>query len=209
MEHSAQSYVPVPRRKVECMSSPQRLLERYVEAKDLTRPYLMEEIYAADAVLTYSIATHAIAFPSRVKGREGITRTLVVDFADRFDRCRTFYVCDSLPPVAGASLRVPWLVLMRERAASSLRIGKGYYVWEFTQSEPLRVTGMHIHIARMDSIADPSGSLLSATQAVLPYPWLKPAALGSAFSALLDTSAALSFLKDFVQPLDGGVASAR
>ena len=88
MEHSAQSYVPVPRRKVECMSSPQRLLERYVEAKDLTRPYLMEEIYAADAVLTYSIATHAIAFPSRVKGREGITRTLVVDFADRFDRCR-------------------------------------------------------------------------------------------------------------------------
>jgi len=183
------------------MTSPQWLLERYVEAKDLTRPHLMQDVYAPGAVLTYSIATDTIAFPSKVEGPEGITNTLVVDFATRFDRCKTFYVCDSVPP-QGVSLRVPWLVLMRERAASALRIGKGYYLWEFTQPEPLRVTSMHIHIARMDSIADPQGSLLSAGQAVLPYPWLKPAALRSAFSALADATPTLAFLQDFLEPTD-------
>ena len=49
------------------------LLERYIEAKDRVRPHLMQEIYAPDAVLTYTIATDTIAFPARVSGRESIS----------------------------------------------------------------------------------------------------------------------------------------
>ena len=189
------------------MTSPQWLLERYVEAKDLTRPHLMQEIYTPGAVLTYSIATDTIAFPHRVEGLEGITKTLVVDFGARFDRCKTFYVCDSPPQQAGASWRVPWLVLMREPATLALRIGKGYYVWGFAQPAATRVATMHIHIERMDSISDAEGSLLAAAQAVLPYPWLKPAVLHSAFESLADTSATFSFLQDFMQPLESSFTS--
>ena len=53
------------------MATPAALLERYVEAKDLARPHLMRDIYAPDAVLTYSIATDAIDFPAEVRGVEG------------------------------------------------------------------------------------------------------------------------------------------
>ena len=47
---------------------PRMLLERYVEAKDLARPHLMPQIYAPDAVLTFSIATDSISFPPESRG---------------------------------------------------------------------------------------------------------------------------------------------
>ncbi|HXX02276.1 MAG TPA: hypothetical protein VEJ00_13760, partial [Candidatus Acidoferrales bacterium] len=102
------------------MSTPQLLLERYVEAKDLTRPQLMPDIYAPDAILTFSIATDSIDFPRRVAGRDAITRTLVVDFAARFSRCKTFYVCESPPRETAHPVVLPWLVLMREGALDQL-----------------------------------------------------------------------------------------
>src|SRR5215468_4941281 len=111
------------------MPTAQLLLERYVEAKDLTQPRLMQDIYAAAAILTFSIATDSIDFPRRVAGIEAITRTLVVDFAARFSRCKTFYVCESPPTETDNPVVLPWLVLMREGALEQLRIGKGYYRW--------------------------------------------------------------------------------
>ena len=79
------------------MPTPRSLLERYVQAKDSVQPQLMREIYAPDAVLTYSIATDSISFPAKTVGLDAITRTLVVDFATRFAQCKTYYVCDAPP----------------------------------------------------------------------------------------------------------------
>src|SRR5262245_47035455 len=186
------------------MSTPRLLLERYVEAKDLTRPQCMPDIYAADAILTFSIATDSIDFPRRVAGIDAITRTLVVDFAARFSRCKTFYVCESPPQETTNPVVLPWLVLMREGALQQLRIGKGYYRWTFENvgHDRARVVAMHIHIAAMDAIADADGRLLSAAQAPLTYPWLAPALMSSKLKALTEADAALAFLRDFASPVD-------
>ena len=186
------------------MPTPQSLLERYIEAKDLTRPQLMPEIYAPDAVLTFSIATDSISFPLRVAGIEGITKTLVVDFAARFSRCKTFYVCGSMPPTTVEVAILPWLVLMSEPAASCLRVGKGYYRWTFQRksADALQVAAMHIHIDRMDAIDEVEPRLLEAAQSVLSYPWLAPARLRSEFQALVEADPAFAFLRDFRTPVD-------
>jgi hypothetical protein len=180
-----------------------RLLERYVAAKDGNRPHLMTRIYAADAVLTYSIATDSISFPPRTVGLEAITRTLVTEFGQRFARCRTYYVVDD-PPTGGASIPfIPWLVLMREEAQSCARVGKGFYTWTFdhTGSGPLRVKAMHIHIERMDLVADRGGELLETLQSRLSYPWLRAARLRDAFRGIGGANPAAAFLEDFSEPM--------
>jgi hypothetical protein len=185
------------------MSTPQQLLERYVEAKDFTRPALMREIYRSDAVLTYAIATDDIRFPARVEGIEAITRTLVSDFALSFDRCRTYYVCDAPPGAAQHLAFVPWLVVMRERDVGLLRMGQGFYRWGFEPDGEgaLRAATMHIHIHRMDRIQDPRAELLEAVQHALPYPWLTPAFLRDAFEARSRSRPDLAFVREFAAPL--------
>ena len=182
------------------MSTPKALLERYVEAKDLVRPHLMREIYAPDAVLTFSIETSSIAFPERVPGLDSITQTLVVDLAARFSRFKTFYVCDEPPREHDDIAVIPWLVLMRETAASCLRAGRGYYKWTFG-GEPKRVRAMHIHIDRMEPVDDPDGRLLSAAQSGLPYPWLPPASMRLRFDSLIASDPAFAFLRSLRTPV--------
>jgi len=164
----------------------------------------MREIYAADAVLTFSIATDSISFPERVAGIDGITGTLIVDFGAKYNRCRTYYVCDSLPENTETITIVPWLVLMREPARACLRVGKGYYVWTFEPQGPgsVQVVALHIHIERMDPVDDADGHLLGAAQAVLPYPWLPPSVMRSGLGTLSQSDPALAFLGDFRLPID-------
>ena len=186
------------------MLTPRSLLELYVEAKDLTRPHLVPQIYAPDAVLTYSIATDSISFPQRVEGSAGIAKTLVVDFGARFSRCKTYYVCTAPPRDAEEAALLPWLVIMRETAAGWLRFGRGYYRWSFGRQDgaSVQVTAMHIHIERMDVIEDEDGKLLEAAQSRLPYPWLPPTVLRSCYEALARSDPALAFVDAFKLPLD-------
>ena len=185
------------------MSTPRSLLERYVEAKDQVRPHRMPAIYAASAVLTFSIAIDTISFPHRVVGLDGITKTLVVDFATKFSQCKTFYICDFAPGQEDRIAIVPWLVLMRESASSHLRIGKGYYKWTFEKhgDGDTQVAAMHIHIERMDVIEDRDGKILHALQSALPYPWLPPALLLEKFEQLMQRTPGLEFLDSFKTPL--------
>jgi hypothetical protein len=118
--------------------TPQSLLERYVEAKDMVRPELMKEIYADDAVLTFSIATETISFPPRVVGINGITKTLVVDFAAKYSRCKTFYVCDS---TACASVRAFTGGRSSEKGRTLYKLARcTSTLKEWTRSTTLRVT---------------------------------------------------------------------
>ena len=180
------------------MSTPRDLLEAYLQAKDLDHPSLILDCYTPDAVLTFSIATDTISFPARVGGADAIAQTLVRDFRKRFDCCKTYYVCDSITPAGKGIDFVPWLVIMRQVSSTALRIGKGYYRWTFESDESsTRVSGMHIHIERMDIIEDRDGKKRRELHAALPYPWLRPAVLGETVERLRKQSPVYAFLDGF------------
>jgi len=183
------------------MNTPKDLLEAYLEAKDLNRPSLIPECFTANAVLTYSIATDTISFPNKVVGADAIAQTLVRDFGKKFDRCKTYYLCDSIVDNSQGIDLMPWLVIMREASNSALRVGKGYYRWQFESDDTrMRVCAMHIHIERMDIIEDRDGKTLYALQSELPYPWLPPATLLETFERLMKQAAGFEFLDVFKVP---------
>jgi hypothetical protein len=160
-------------------------------------------VFSPDAVLTFSLATSNIAFPARTVGTAAIARTLVSDFGAQYAQCRTYYVCDSLAVTNHEIEALPWLVVMREPAAGALRVGHGVYRWTFgsdTTVDEGRVTGFHIHIARMDVVPDPDGALLAALQDGLSYPWLAPAELREHLEALARSTPALPFANAFAAP---------
>jgi len=192
------------------MNKPKDLLEAYLEAKDLDRPSLILECYAPNAVLTYSIATDTISFPSKVLGADAIAQTLVRDFRKKFDRCKTYYVCDSIIDRGQRIDFMPWLVIMREVSNSALRVGKGYYRWQFESDETrMRVCAMHIHIERMDIIERRDGKTLDALQSELPYPWLPPATLLETFERLMKQAPGFEFLDVFKVPVGKQERTAR
>ena len=177
-----------------------RALEAYIDAKDNTRAQRMSDAFAADAELTISLATSAIAFPARTAGIDAITKTLVTDFGATYTRCRTYYMCDSLTVRDGAIDALPWLVLMREPAAGALRVGHGVYRWNFDATPAVK--RFHIHIERMDVVPDADGALLEALQEGLSYPWLAPAELHARFTELARSTPALAFVAAFARPVD-------
>ncbi|MGH8790698.1 MAG: hypothetical protein ACREYA_37340 [Cupriavidus necator] len=176
-------------------------LAQYVEAKDNNRPSLIHEAFAPDASLTFSIDTDSISFPPKAEGADAIAATLVSEFAKTFDRCRTYYIGDVAAALDGNAMTIPWLVVMRETAASALRVGKGYYRWGFTAGDDgtYRIASLHIHIERMDTIADPGAVTLAALQAALPYPWLPAPVLAASIEAQASAQPALGFLNVFAQ----------
>ncbi|MCA8300297.1 nuclear transport factor 2 family protein [Burkholderia seminalis] len=152
------------------------LLECYLRAKDLNRPSLIADCFAADAELSFSLASDDIDFPPRVTGAAAIARTLVEEFGERFERCRTCYVCAEPDVDAHGVANMPWLVVMRQKDTGALRIGHGTYRWQFagddTRDDAARIAALHIHIARMDTIDDPRSSKLDGLHAAFGYPWL-------------------------------------
>lgn len=178
------------------------LIERYIRAKDFHLPDGGPTIWTPDAVLTFSIATGSIAFPARVEGRAAITATLIADFGDRFERCRTYCVCDRPPTAAHGDVILPWLVLMRESATDSLRIGRGWYRWTLapmTSGLPL-ASALHIHIDLMEPVPDPGGHLLERLQTPLTYPWLTPSALRASMEDVALREPALAFAATYAVP---------
>lgn len=131
-----------------------------------------------------------------------IAKTLVTDFGARFDRCRTYYVCAEPRVDEGQICSMPWLVVMRQKEAESLRIGKGIYRWRFGNEtgNADRIVQLHIHIERMDAVPDPCAEKLNALQAALLYPWLPPAELRDKLASFIATSSDAEFALPFKQP---------
>ena len=97
---------------------------------------------------------------------------------------------------------MPWLVIMRQRSTTALRVGKGYYRWQFESGATgLRVCAMHIHIERMDIIEDRDAQALRVLQSALPYPWLSPATLRETFGGLMRQAPGFAFLDAFREPV--------
>jgi len=145
------------------------------------------DCFAADAELTFDIATDAIDFPRSVTGAAAIARTLVADFGERFESCRTYYVCAAPEVDADGICTMPWLVAMRQKDNGALRLGRGEYRWRIARmgDGSDRIVGLHIAIERMDTIDDPGSATLRSLQDTLSYPWLTPTEL----LARMDSSA--------------------
>ncbi|MFJ1211191.1 nuclear transport factor 2 family protein [Burkholderia pyrrocinia] len=175
------------------------LLECYLHAKDLNRPALIADCFAADAELSFSLANDDIDFPPRVTGAAAIARTLVEEFGERFERCRTYYVCTEPAVDEHGVSTMPWLVVMRQKDNGALRIGHGTYRWQFASDANgvARVAALHIHIARMDTIDDPQSVKLEALQAAFGYPWLPVQAFARGLADVVAAQPDWAFLAPF------------
>jgi len=175
------------------------LLEAYVYAKDNCCLEMIHDIFEPNALLAISVAGNAITFPPLVVGAEGIAQTLVTDFGRQYTQCCTYYLAE-VPAATGSRIdHLPWLVIMRDKAQASLRIGRGSYRWLFSpHAKGWRISEMDIRIDRMDVVPDPAGGLLATLQPLLSYPWLQPAALDEAFSPLARCNPTFAFVSEFL-----------
>lgn len=183
-------------------TSVRSLLECYIRAKDQNQPDLIFDCFGPDAELTFSIATEAIDFPRRVNGAAAIAKTLVTDFGEKFDRCRTYYLCAAPDVNEDGICTMPWLVAMRQKDNEALRLGKGTYQWRTGRvaGKGMRIIGLHIAIERMDVIDDPGSAKLQALQELLSYPWLPPAELEARMESIISKQADSAFAIPFRHP---------
>ncbi|MEK7885871.1 nuclear transport factor 2 family protein [Burkholderia contaminans] len=184
-------------------ASVRSLLECYLRAKDLNRPALIAECFAADAELSFSLANDDIDFPPRVTGAAAIARTLVEEFGERFERCRTYYVCTAPEVDPHGVSGMSWFVVMRQKDNGALRIGHGTYRWQFAadseSDDDARIAALHIHIARMDTIDDPQSVKLDALHAAFGYPWLPAHAFARGLADVAAARPEWTFLAPFRQ----------
>lgn len=178
------------------------LLECYIRAKDQNQPALIFDCFAADAELTFEIATDTIDFPRRVNSAAAIAKTLVADFGERFDRCRTYYVSSAPEADADGVCTMPWLVAMRQKDNEALRLGKGTYRWRVARMTDGAdsIVGLHIAIERMDMIDDPGSAMLGALQGALSYPWLAPTELALRIDSFVAAHPDAAFASAFRRP---------
>lgn len=142
----------------------------YIEAKDGNRPWLMRQVFAADAVLEMVVKTDAISFPSSATGRDEIAEVLVRRFSSEFENVYT--LCLSSPPEPDAhQFTCDWLVGMSRRDDCAVRIGCGQYDWVFGSEGVACVDRLTITIEEMQALD--TGVLPAVMQwlAGLSYPW--------------------------------------
>ena len=177
------------------------LLECYLRAKDLNQAALIADCFAANAELSFSLANDDIDFPPRVTGVAAIAHTLVEAFGERFEQCRTYYVCTTPPVDEHGVSSMPWLVVMRQKDSGALRIGHGTYRWQFAidgeNDDVARVAALHIHIARMDTIDDPQSLKLDRLHAAFGYPWLPVHAFARGLADIAAAHSDWAFLAPF------------
>lgn len=153
-----------------------KLLEKYIEGKDLDRYKILEDIYCPDAIVSFEIKPDTITFPSEIHGNIEIAKILSADFNQKYDLVKTYYLTDKAVEIGDLQIREQnWLVIMRERASGNIRIGSGYYNWTFdTQNNSeLKIKKHKIFIHSMLELPNEAITLLHNLQGKLDYPWVE------------------------------------
>ncbi len=157
------------------ITSAKALLEKYVEGKDLDKHEILEEIYLSSARVLFRIESGNISFPSEIIGNREIAKTLSADFNKKYDNIKTYYISCDFSKMDNLMISdQPWLVVMREIENDTIRIGTGYYDWEFSRhtSDGLKISKHIIKIGVMLSLPGVWLSLLKELQGRLSYPWV-------------------------------------
>jgi hypothetical protein len=143
-------------------------IETYILAKDGNRPHLMHRAFAADAELVMNIKTDEISFPPTVKGLDGISATLVSQFAQRYENIYTF--CLGTPPRNVVAFRCGWLVCMSDKNTGAVRIGFGEYEWVCRDGSGV-ISKLAITIEEMKTLPSELSHSIFQWANMLPYPW--------------------------------------
>ncbi len=153
----------------------QDVISCYIRAKDDNKPHLMTEAFVDDAVLSMSVETENISFPSNVEGLDEITKTLVSDFSNAYQNVYTFCLSDTVAQNEN-TIRCRWLVCMSDKITGECRVGFGDYDWVFT-SDGQKVRQLSIKIDDMLVLPREFQAELMPWVADLTYPWLSSSEL--------------------------------
>jgi len=152
------------------------VLEKYVAGKDQNRFEILEEIYKSDARVTFEINSNSISFPLEIHGNREIAQVLSAEFNKKYDNVKTYYLSKKFPRIDNLIIsKQRWLVLMREKASNSIRVGTGFYDWKFEikSNINLKIKHHHICIGVMLNLPDLPLSFLSDLRMHLSYPWVE------------------------------------
>lgn len=152
------------------MHSPSESIVAYIRAKDQNRPYLMRRAFTEAATLKMFVKTGAISFPPLSKGIDSITEVLVRRFARSYENVLTFCLADPPRGYAG-SFSCNWMVGMSERESGAVRVGCGFYDWQFQTGEAFLARELAITIDFMQILPPSTLGVIMDWLSGLPYPW--------------------------------------
>lgn len=158
------------------------LLEKYIEGKDLDRYKILEKIYCQAATVSFEIVADNINFPNEIYGNVEIAKILSAEFNKKYDLIRTYYLSNRFPNINNLLItKQNWLVTMRDRASGNIRIGTGYYNWEFEsrRGSEFKIKHHKIFIYTMLELPSESLDLLHDLQKKFAYPWIEKKNCGS------------------------------
>lgn len=151
------------------------LLEKYAEGKDRDKFEILEEIYMPNAKVTFEIESDTLSFPAEILGNKNIAQVLSAEFNRKYDHVQTYYLSRSFPQINDLIIsKQEWLVIMREKADNSIRVGAGFYDWIFEKQVDgnLKIAQHNIFIGVMLCLPGRPLSFLDELQSNLPYPWI-------------------------------------
>ena len=143
-------------------------VQTYIRAKDENRPHLMHNAFTPDANLEMRVETENISFPPKAKGIERITQVLVRDFGRANENVYTFCL-NKIPTDDETDFQCPYLVGMSDKETESIRVGCGYYNWQFGANE--LVHDLTITIKSMVILASSHQQAIMDWLSHLPHPW--------------------------------------
>ena len=150
------------------------LLEKYIEGKDLDRYKILEEIYSPTAIVSFIINADNVEFPNEIHGNLEIVKILSADFNKKYDLVKTYYLSKHFHEIDSLQIKNQnWLVVMKERSSGNIRVGTGYYNWDFEKlnTSELKIRNHKIFIHSMLELPSESIDLLYDLQKTFRYPW--------------------------------------
>ncbi len=151
------------------------ILEKYIDGKDKNKPYILNDLYASNAAVTFGGTSQNTNFPKEIIGNIRIAELLSGDFNKTFHQVRTYYLSREFPHLEEKQIKdQTWIVLMRHRESGAVQAGTGYYNWTFgkTGQPGFRINQHHIQINHMLAFEEPDSAWLGSLQENLSYPWL-------------------------------------
>ncbi len=145
-------------------------ISTYIQAKDTNRPWLMRNAFTNDAMLEMAVNSDAISFPPSVSGVEGITETLIRQFASENENVYTFCLTEA-PDYYASRFECGWLVGMSKRDTGEVRVGCGQYRWSFDEKPIVRATRLVIEIEHMLVLDSEHLEPVMRWLSGLAYPW--------------------------------------
>lgn len=157
------------------MNTAQLAIQHYLLAKDGNRPHLLSRAFVPEAILDMVVRTGSISFAPHVEGVGGIGDMLVRQFGQTFENVYTF--CLGAPPEAQASTYAcKWLVGMSDKSSGEVRVGCGFYEWQFSAKSGL-VETLTITIEHMKTLPAADLDPVMTWVSGLSYPWCTPQAV--------------------------------